>query len=631
METNTAAASTSSHAVHESLVCALASVTGLSSAEAAAQLGRPPKPEMGDYAFPCFAFAKAHKLPPPQAAAQLAEKLKADTAIAPLLLEVSAAGPFLNIRVQPAQLSAAILNSVRSAGHKYGHSSEGAGKTMVVDYSGPNMAKPFHVGHLMSTVIGASLVRIYRALGYNVVGVNHLGDWGVQCGFQFLAWQKEDPAVRDRELAARKLDYLSELYVDINMPAKKVAALEAKLSDDAGFLSAEDKAKLKAELDTLKPEAERRDKEARALFKKLEDGDAELKKLWELLRSETIDYLKQTYDRMGINFESYNGEAYYEPMLRPLVADLKAKGDAVESQGAIVIPMDDGPPKPGKDPKPPFILLKSDESTIYGTRDLAAAIYRKKTYDFVKNIYVVDMRQNNHFMQLFKALQKAGHAWSKDCVHVSFGLMQVMEDDVVKPMSTRAGAMIPLNQLFNQMVEVVRNVVKDKNADLPQEKVERVAEAVGVGAVVFWAQARRRMSNSVFDWKKATDPNGDTGPYLQYSHARVCSILRKAGATPEILKSADLKLLVEPEETGVARSLESFPSALKQAAADNEPSLLSSYLLDLSSALGRFLNRHRVIDSPPDLRAARLALVDTVRQVLAQGLSLLGIAAPDEM
>ncbi|HYF49541.1 MAG TPA: arginine--tRNA ligase [Planctomycetota bacterium] len=638
METNT-----STHAVHAALVNALVSATGLSPKDVAAQLGRPPKPEMGDYAFPCFAYGKQNKLPPPQAAAQLAEKLKSDPRAAPLLKEASPAGPFLNIGIQPGQLSAAILSTVRAAGEKYGHTSEGAGKTIVIDYSSPNIAKPFHVGHLMSTALGASLVRIYRALGYKVVGVNFLGDWGVQCGFQFLAWQREDPAVRERELAARKLDYLAELYVEINAPAKKVDELASRLaqvvvkaSDGSNVLrnkedlSAEDKAKLKAQIDELKVEADKRDAEARALFKKLEAGDPELKKLWELLRNETIAYLKKIYERMGVSFESYDGEAYFEPMLKPMVAYLQAFSIAVESQGAIVIPMEDAP-KPGKEPKPPLILLKSDGTTIYATRDLAAAIYRKLTYSFTKNIYVVDMRQSHHLNQVFKGFEKAGHGSAKDCVHVAFGLMQVKEDEVVKPMSTRAGAMIPLNELFDKMVEVVRNIVKEKNPDLAPEKAARVAEAVGVGAVVFWAQGRRRMSNAVFDWKQATDPNGDTGPYLQYQHARVCSILRKAGATPEILKGAKLDLLVEPEETGVAKALEQFPSVLKQAAEDYEPSLISTYLLDVASALGRFLNRHRVIDSPPELRAARLALVDAVRGVLAQGLGLLGITAPDEM
>jgi arginyl-tRNA synthetase len=294
--------------------------------------------------------------------------------------------------------------------------------------------------------------------------------------------------------------------------------------------------------------------------------------------------------------------------------------------------MDDEPPKPGKDPKPPLILLKSDEATIYATRDLAAAIYRKKTYDFFKNIYVIDMRQNQYMQMLFKGLKKIGHAWSDNCVHVSFGLMQIKEGEETKAMSTRGGRMISLKEVLDHMVEKVRKIVREKNPELSDEKAAQVAEAVGVGSIVFWIQARRRASNFVFDWEKATDPAGDTGPYLQYTHARACSILRKAGAPKASdMDAANLSLLVEPEETAVALALESFPKVLHQAAADYEPSLIATWLLDLASSFGNFLNKHRVLDSAPELRLARLALVDAVRQTLAKALGVLGVVAPDEM
>jgi len=580
------------------LIQSLAAATGLPAETIYAQLGRPPKPEMGDYALPCFQFAKANKLAPPAAATALAEKLNADPSLKDILENAGTAGAFLNVRLKPSAIASSVIRAIAdSAGH-YGEAKIGAGKTVVIDYSAPNIAKPFHVGHLMSTILGASLVRIFRALGYKVVGVNHLGDWGVQCGFQFLAWSRADPVEREKRLAAEGLDYLADLYVAINAEAKANPDLDAQ---------------------------------ARALFKKLEDGDAELKALWERLRKETLDYLQKSYDRLGVTFESDKGEGYYEPKLKPLLNFLSAFEVAKMSDGALVIPMEDKPPKTDKEKKPPFILLKSDEATIYGTRDLAAAIYRKIEYDFAKNLYVVDVRQSNHFQQLFKAVEKMKYAWHKDCAHVSFGMMSIKEGDEVLAMSTRGGRMIPLNELLDRMVAVVKKIVAEKNPELASDKADRVAEAVGVGAIIFWVQARRRASNFTFDWKQATDPTGDTGPYLQYAHTRTCGILRKSGVQPESWKNANLALLIEPEEAAVGKVLENFPKVVQQAAEDYEPSLISSYLLDLSSAFGNFLNKHRVLDSAPDLRAARLALVDAVRQVLLKGLGLIGVAAPEEM
>ncbi len=628
---------TPAHPAFSAIVAALSKATGLDAVAVTSQLAKPPSAELGDYAFPCFAYAKSKKLAPNAACEALAQALRADASLEKIMGKAEPAGAFLNIGVFPGVLSESILHLIHDPLNDkpvFGTSAEGAGKTIVVDYSAPNIAKPFHVGHLMSTIIGASLVRIYRALGYTVVGVNHLGDWGVQCGFQFLAWQRADPVEREKQLRERGLDYLCDLYIEINGPARQVAVLEAELNSPALMCDPSKRDELRKRIDALKSEADSRDTQARALFKKLEDGDAELRKLWEKLRTVTLEVLQKAYDRLGVKFESDAGEGFYEPQLKPLLEELKASGVAVESQGALVIPMDDGPPKPGKDPKPPFILRKSDEATIYGTRDLAAALYRKKTYDFAKNLYVVDMRQSGHFQMLFKALAKMGHAWSKDCAHVSFGLMQIREGNDVMAMTTRGGTMIPLSELLDKMVAVVREIVRTKNPDLDETKAAKVAEAVGVGAIIFWVQARRRASSFVFDWAQATDPAGDTGPYLQYTHARAFSILRKAHAAdgPGLAHRAPkLSLLVEPEEVAVCRVLEGYESAVRQAAMDYEPSLIATYLLELSSAFGNFLNKHRVLDSSPELRAARLVLVDAVRTILARGLALIGVSAPEEM
>ncbi|MEI6235897.1 MAG: arginine--tRNA ligase [Planctomycetota bacterium] len=636
---------TATHSACAAIVAALSKATGLDAELVASQLSRPPNAAMGDYAFPCFAYAKQNKLPPNDACATIAAALHADPTLDKIVGKIDCAGAFLNIFVFPGALCKSILETIHhpiDGPLPFGTSDIGAGKTIVLDYSGPNIAKPFHVGHLMSTILGASLARIYRALGYTVVGVNHLGDWGVQCGFQFLAWQRADPVVREKQLRERGLDYLCELYIDINSCGKQVAVLEAELNSPGVQSDPVQRADIKARLDAVKIEADVRDKEARILFKKLEDGDAELKKIWELFRTVTLDVLQKSYDRLGVKFESDAGEGFYEPMLKPLLADLKASGVAVESEGALVIPMDDPVPanapvkkdaKP-KEPKPPFILRKSDEATIYGTRDLAAALYRKKTYDFCKNLYVVDVRQSGHFQMLFKAVSKMGHAWSKECVHVSFGLMQIREGDQVMAMTTRGGQMIPLGDLLDRMVAKVREIIAAKNPELSDEKKDKAAEAVGVGAIVFWVQARRRASNFVFDWTQATDPSGDTGVYLQYTHARCCGILKKcrdANGPGLTQRPLDLTLLIEPEETAVCKMLEGYPNAILQAADAYEPSLMASYLLELSSSFGNFLNKHRVLDSAPDLRHSRIALVDAVRTVLERGLTMIGVAAPTEM
>jgi arginyl-tRNA synthetase len=310
-----------------------------------------------------------------------------------------------------------------------------------------------------------------------------------------------------------------------------------------------------------------------------------------------------------------------------MVKELKDGNKLTFSEGAWVIPLAE---EGAKNKRPPFIIIKSDGGTKYDTRDLAAAVYRKETYHFAKNLYVVSVPQTQHFEGLFLALQKLGYAWAKDCVHVSFGIMKIKEGDATLPMSTRSGRMIPLEELLDTMVEIVRKIVDEKNPELAPAQKSKVAEAVGVGAIVFWIQSRRRTSNIVFDWKLATSPEGDTGPYVQYTHARACSILRKFGASVPL--QADLTLLQEPEELAVCKALERFPEALKDSAEGYEPSMLATWLLDASRAFNDFYNRHQVLkaESLP-LMQARLVLVDATRAMLAKGLNLLGIQAPDEM
>ncbi|MBE7463277.1 MAG: arginine--tRNA ligase [Planctomycetes bacterium] len=611
----------------KALIARLAAAAKLPQEQVAGLLRPPPKPDMGDYAIPCHALAKARGAKPDQVAIDLAAELALDPALKDIVAALEPAGAFLNVRVNGGALCAAILPRIAAAGAAYGGGAEGAGQTVVVDYSSPNIAKPFHTGHLMTTVLGASLVRIYRALGYRVVGVNHLGDWGTQCGYQFLAWQRADPQEREKQLAARGIDYLVDLYVGINAPAKELAELKEKLLDKNVALQPDCRKELETAIAALEPQVAETDRRARELFKQLEDGDAELRALWERMRVRTLEVLQLSYDRLGVKFESTDGEGFFEPFLKPMIAELKQKGVLVQSEGAWVIEL----AEPGAKKKaPPFIVVKSDGATKYETRDLAAAIYRKQTYDFAQNLYVVDVRQGFHFSGLFKALEKCGYPWAKDCRHVSYGLMQIKEGDATLPMTTRGGRMIPLSELLDRMVGIVRGIVDEKNPTLPSERKAAVAEAVGVGAIVFWIQARRRNSNIVFDWKEATNPDGDTGPYVQYTHARACSILRKHGAS--IPPNAQLALLAAPAEVQVVKALDEFPRVVRDAAREYEPSMLATWLVQTSRLFNDFYNSHQVLKAESEaLRDARLALVDAVRTVLARGLALLGLGAPEEM
>jgi len=616
------------HHVVETLCRRLAAATGLLEEHVAALVRSPPKPDMGDYAFPCFELAKQQKKAPPELAKELAQRMCLDPKVNQVFAAVTAEGPFLNFKALPGVLNEAILRKVLDPITAFGHSETGENQTVIVEYSSPNIAKPFHVGHLMSTILGASLARIYKRIGYRVVSANHLGDWGTQCGFQFLAWQQSDPQEREEQLEKRGIDYLAELYIGIHAPGKRLNQLRELLQDQKSSGAPEERAQIQAELERLVPEVARIDAEARALFKKLEDGDSALRALWQRLRDKTLEVLQKSYDRLGVKFDSDAGEAFYEPHVKELVKDLKERGVLVQSEGAWVIPLDE----PGaKRKRPPCIVIKSDGATKYETRDLAAALYRKKTYNFVKNIYVVDVRQNDHFSGFFKALEKAGYAWvTKECVHVAYGMMKISEGGQVRAMTTRGGQMVPLGDLLDSMVDIVCGIIAEKNHALSATQREAVAEAVGVGAIVFWVQSRRRNSDIVFDWKLATSPEGDTGPYVQYTHARACSILRKLAVQAPL--EAQLRMLTQPEEVAVCKALERFPAVLLHAADGYEPSLLATWLIETARAFNDFYNKHQVLKAETlELTKARLVLVSAVRRMLAEGLALLGLAAPEEM
>jgi len=561
------------------LVERLAAATELPTPEVAAMLTEPPSAELGDYAFPCFALAKRLKKSPAQIAGDLAARLAPDDAV----LGATAAGPYVNVRLVRQPFMARVLADVRAAGDRYGSDDAGRGKTVVIDFSSPNMAKPFHVGHLSSTIIGGSLSNLFAFRGYTVERVNHLGDWGTPVGQQLTAFRRwGDPAALD----AHPIAHMVSLYQRFHREKEEHPELED---------------------------------EAREWFRRLETGDAEARAFWERIRAVSIAELERAYARLGVHFDHYHGEAFYEGMLDGVIRLAEARGVTQVSEGALIIPLD------AKGIKTPLILRKSDGATIYATRDLAAAIWRAQTYGFDRNVYVVARDQELHFEQLFAALALLGFDWASRCVHVKFGH--------VHGMSTRKGGAILLDELLDAAADKVREVIRANQealfGDLPEGEVDPVAEAVGVGAIIFGTLNRKRVKDVEFSWDTALTFNGETGPYVQYAHARLCSILRKAGRP--VPEAPDAALLAHDAEWALAKELARLPGEVAAACDQYEPSFLVRYLVDLAQTFTRFYDQCRVIGDDEALTGARLALVDAVRQVLHTGLGLLCMKALERM
>jgi arginyl-tRNA synthetase len=532
----------------------------------------PPNSELGDFAVPCFTLSKKLRQSPAAIAAELATRIQPNE----YLVKIQSAGPYLNFFVNKSRFAEETLTRIAQQGESYGASNVGAGKTVVVDFSHPNIAKPFGIHHLRSTVIGNALRNIYRALGYNAVGVNHLGDWGTQFGMLLAAWQRYGQGALTEEISIQNL---FELYVRIH----------EEMEND--------------------PEVQ---EEARAWFRRLEQGDAEARRMWEICRSVSLKEFNRVYDRLGIAFESVAGESFYQDKIQDSLQRLEGKGLTQISDGATIVDLE-------KWNIPPFIARRSDDATLYATRDLCAAEYRWNTYHFDKMLYVVDVAQSLHFQQLFKVLERMGYEWHQRCVHVVFGRM--------RGLSTRHGKVIFLEDVLDDSIERARKMIEEKNPDLPNK--DEVAQKVGIGAVIFADLKRGRVKDFTFDWNEVLDPIGDTGPYLQYTHARFCSVLRKAGQATTV--EVDYAQLQEEETVALVKALGEFPDAIQQAARELEPSILSRALLDIGDRANKFYEKHQVIGVEEKTFRARLLLVDCTRQVLANGLRLLGMEAPAEM
>ncbi|MBF1044759.1 MAG: arginine--tRNA ligase [Peptostreptococcus sp.] len=536
----------------------------------------PPNKEMGDYAFPCFKLAKIFRKAPNAIAEDLAGKIQPTDDINKIIN----LGGYVNFFVNRESLAKKVINQVLTEKENYGKIEFGKGKTVVVEYSSPNIAKPFHIGHVRTTVIGNALSKIYQSQGYHVEKLNHLGDYGTQFGKLIVAyklWGDKQAVEKD--------------------PIKELLKLYIRFHDEA----------------ETKPEME---DEAREWFTKLENGDEEAKDLWQWFRDESLKEFSRVYKLLDIEFDSYVGESFYSDKMPAVIEELKEKNLLEESDGAMIVNLEDSK-------LPPALIQKRDGSTLYLTRDLASAFYRKKVYDFDKSIYVVGAQQELHFKQCFEIIKRMGYDWYKDMIHVQFGMVALEEGT----MSTRKGRVVFLEDVLNQAIDRTRQIIEEKNPDA--ENIDEVAKAVGVGAVVFQELSNSRIKDYTFSWDRTLSFEGETGPYVQYTHARCCAVLRKAGQPV----SADInyELLSDQDAADVLSVLENFNKSIMTAMNKNEPHIVTRFVLDLAQAFNKFYHNSPILVEDADLRAARLALVEATRQTIENALKILGMKAPQKM
>ena len=536
-------------------------------------LEQPKSSELGDIAFPAFSLAKTERKAPQIIAADIAEKI--DTAH---FDKVVATGPYVNFFLSKAEISGQVIKEVIKDGADYGQQNEGNGKNVTIDLSSPNIAKPFSVGHLRSTVIGDALSNIFRKIGYNTIKINHLGDWGKQFGLLMVAYKKWGS---QEAVEANPIDELLKLYVRIN----------AEIENDPSL-----------------------DEEGRLWFKKLEDGDPEATELWQWFRDESLTEFNRIYELLGVEFDSLNGEAFYNDKMDEGIQILEDKGLLQESKGASIVDLEDFN-------LPPAMIKKSDGATLYITRDIATAIYRARTYNFVKNVYVVGQEQANHFRQLKAVLKKMGFDWSDDMIHVDFGLVTKNR----QKLSTRKGNIILLEPTLLEAISRAKSQIEAKNPDL--ENKEAVARAVGVGAVKFYDLKTDRRNGYDFDLEAMVSFEGETGPYIQYAYARIQSILRKANFHPDAKATYSLN---DPESWEIIKLLQDFGRVVKRAADNYEPSLIAKYAISLAQAFNKYYAHTRILDESPE-RDSRLALSYSTAVVLKEALRLLGVEAPEKM
>lgn len=546
----------------------------LTSEEISQLIEIPPKPEMGDFAFPCFRLAKSYHKAPPMIAQDLKESIGDQT----FLSEIKVAGGYLNFYVDKAQYAQQIIDKYNNA-TDYGCSDQGKDKTICIDYSSPNVAKNFHVGHLRTTIIGNSLYKIFSKLGYKVVRINHLGDWGTQFGKLIVAYKKWG----SREAVEEKgIEELMDIYVKFHEEAEK----DDSLND-----------------------------EARAWFLKMEQGDEEALEIWQWFRDISLKEFMRVYNILGMEFDSFAGESFYRDKTADVIKRLTDDGLLKESQGAMIVPLDEYD-------MPPCIVAKKDGSSIYATRDLAAILYRKATYNFDRCLYVTGLEQKLHFAQVFKVIELMGNDYAKNLVHIPYGLVSLKSGKI----SSRKGNVIFAEDLLRESINKTTSIIEEKNPDIPDK--EEVAKQVGIGAIIFNDLYNQRIKDVIFDWNKLLNFDGETGPYVQYTYARASSVLRKIGEVPDTI---DYTLLTDEASIGLLKEIERYPQVIKDAAERYEPSVIARYSIDLAHAFNKFYHECQINVEDETTKYTRTNVVKIARYIIKDALSLLGIQCPEQM
>ncbi len=559
---------------------AISKVVNIDEAEIKKSIEKPKGTNNGDYAFPCFRLAKDLHKAPPMIANDIKENIKVDE---DKITKIEVAGGYLNFFINKEILVKEVLNEMATS-DEYGKSTVGNRKNVIVDYSSPNIAKPFHIGHLRSTVIGAALYKIYKYLGYNVTGINHLGDYGTQFGKLiegYKLWGNE------YNIEENPIDELTKIYIRINQACK----------EDEQVLE-----------------------NCRNNFKKLEDGDKYCVEVWQKFKELSLKEFQKVYDLLGSKFDSWNGEAFYSDKMAEIVDILEKSGKLVESEGAKIIDLED------KGINTPCIIEKTNGSSTYATRDLAAIMYRARTYDFDKALYLTSYEQALHFKQVFEVAKLLGidEKYTNGLEHVAFGMVLLPTGK----MSTREGTSVKLSELLSESISRAKAIIEEKNPDL--ENKDEVARKVGVGAVIFNDLANSRIKDEIFDWDTILNFQGETGPYIQYTYVRTKSVVEKAGGVPEI-SAVNTELLQDEYSIRLAKLIYEFEDVLVQVTDKNEPSILSRYLIDVAKAYSNFYNENKIINDDKALQDARVYLTYSVGRILKTGAGLLGIEMPDKM
>lgn len=539
------------------------------------QIEVPPNPQMGDFAFPCFRLAKELRKAPQMIATDLQQQINA-----PFIDEVQTQGAYVNVFVNKQQYIKNVLTQVLTDKEDFGNSNHGQGKMIVLDYSSPNIAKPFHVGHLRSTVIGNALKNVYAKLGYETFGINYLGDWGTQFGKLIVAYKKWGSK---EEVEAKGIEELTRIYVKFHDEAEK----DDSLND-----------------------------EARAWLVKMQEGDTEALSLWRWFKDISMVEFNKIYKRLNITFDSYDGESFFNDKMMPVVDELRDKDLLVESNGAQIVDLTEYN-------MPPCLILRSDGGTLYPTRDIAAAIYRHNTYDFHKAIYITAIDQKLHFEQWFKVIDLMGYEWADKLTHASFGLVSLETGKL----STRKGNVVLMEDLLDEAVAKTLNIIEQKNPNL-QDK-EKVAEQVGIGAIIFNDLYNGRIKDVTFSWDRMLNFDGETAPYVQYTYARACSVIRKAEKVD--LANIDYSLIVDDNTLDLIKLFDTYNDKLLECIAKDEPFVVTRHIVEIAKAFNKFYHDNVVLVDDEELKKARLAVVVAVHDVLKSGLTLLGIQAPTQM